>query len=91
MRPVKSAIIRGRRFSIRDSALHKGEELGLCSHPDLGHCEMIIPVDGDTKPELNTICHEIGHACFWDLDEEAIQEMGDAMSNLLWRLGWRKD
>lgn len=41
--------------------------------------------------ELDTYVHEFLHACFWDLDEEAVTESADAISRFLWRKGYRRD
>jgi hypothetical protein len=30
------------------------------------------------------------HACFWDIDEAVIKEVGIDISHALWKLGYRK-
>jgi hypothetical protein len=83
-------MIRGKRWRVVDSAEHRGVELGYCTHPELDR-EIAIPLDGDSESELDTICHEVLHACQWDLSEEAIEETACSLAHTLWRLGWRKD
>lgn len=42
------------------------------------------------KEELETILHEALHACYWDLDEEAVGETAQDVAALLWQMGYRK-
>lgn len=41
------------------------------------------------KRKLAAIVHEILHACLWDLDEDAIEEADESMTDALWALGYR--
>lgn len=90
MKPIRSVTIRGKRWRIVDSNGKKMPELGYCTHPDLDR-EIAIPIDGDTESELDTLIHEVLHACQWDLSEEAIEETACSIAHVLWRLGWRRD
>ena len=40
--------------------------------------------------ELEILIHEMLHACFWDLDEEVVSEVGRDLSKALWKMGYRK-
>lgn len=42
------------------------------------------------EEELATVLHELGHAAFWDLKEEAIDEASIDIARALWRMGYRK-
>lgn len=63
-----------------------------------GHCEgpqvlnKTIAICEKLKGErkLDVIIHEILHAAYWDLSEEAIEETGRDLSRILWRLGYRE-
>jgi len=87
---MRSVMIRGKRFRVVDVATWEGAELGYCTNPDLDK-EIAIPIDGDTEAELDTIIHELLHACHWDMSEEAVEETATCVARALWRLGWRKD
>ena len=82
------AVFGGKTYRIASQAkLPKG---------DLGECDykkgvIRIPIDGDTLPELDWICHEAIHAeCPW-MDEWAVDLLARRLSRFLWRLGWRKE
>ena len=87
---IKQATIRGRRWRVVDSAPMKIPELGYCTNPDLDR-ELAIPVHGDTMEELDVIIHEIIHACFFDMSEEAVDESASSIATVLWKLGWRNE
>ncbi len=61
--------------------------MGLCLSPDRK-----IFIDPSLKPKLLlwTTLHEGLHATQDDLSEEAVEEVSEALADLLWRLGWRK-
>ena len=39
---------------------------------------------------LNYTIHEALHACLWDLDEEAVRETAETISEILCKDGWRR-
>jgi hypothetical protein len=49
-----------------------------------------IPIDGDTRHELDAIIHEAIHACLPDTSESAVNSSATDIARLLWRLGWRR-
>jgi hypothetical protein len=54
--------------------------------------EKMILLNTKVKPKraLNTVIHEAAHAiCPW-MTEHAVNSLGDEMSELLWKLGYRK-
>jgi hypothetical protein len=88
MRPVRSHVFRGRRWRIHYGKcpdLPKAH--GVCEAPWIPDKGIWIP-EGDTLHALETTLHEAGHACHWDLDEEAVQEAAHDTASLLRRLGW---
>lgn len=91
MKQVRSAMIRGRRFKVLDSTSAPRGLLGQCSCPAMIEPEIHIPIQGDTKDELAVIIHEAIHGALWDLTEDSVEETCIAISDLLWRLGWRKE
>jgi hypothetical protein len=43
------------------------------------------------RKRMEVVIHETLHACFWDMDEEAIDDAGKALAELLFdRLGYRE-
>lgn len=43
------------------------------------------------KAKLYVLIHESLHACHWDLTEEAVEQTGKSISELLWALGYREE
>lgn len=84
---MKKIKIRGHFWKIKDESDLEVGLLGLC---DYDNKTLNIPYEGDTKEELGTIIHESLHAIYPDLNEEAIQDGEDALTNILWKLKWRK-
>lgn len=84
---IKSHTFREKRWKIVDSDTENG---GHCDAPHIKHREMWIPINGESKEDLDTILHESLHATLWILSEESVCEIAGDISNLLWRLGWRK-
>ena len=67
-----------------------GIERGGCEAPTIPDKAIDIPVGGTRREDLDTTIHEALHACFWEIDEEAITEAANDISTFVWRLGWRK-
>jgi len=64
--------------------------VGSCCSPEEQGKYITIPIDGKTLDELETIIHEMLHACFWFLSEEAVTRAAHDLARNLWRLKWRK-
>lgn len=88
---VKQHDFRGKRYKILFKKRVKNNIIGLCDCPNDPDKAITIQRGLDEYNELQTIIHEGLHACFWDIDEEAIIETSRDMSKLLWRLGYRKE
>jgi hypothetical protein len=63
---------------------------GLCDDPKSRKKTIEISNELSGKKELEIVLHESLHACFWDLDEEAITETAIDISKFLWKCGYRK-
>jgi hypothetical protein len=102
----RQAIIRGKRWKVRDTSGLKEwiqslpqEELrenGLNPEEVLeGLCvyhtkTLWIPTKGITREDFETQLHEALHACT-ELDEAAVTEIAKSLADLLWALGWRRE
>ena len=67
------------------------DEWGSCDPPEFKGKKVKISTKvpkGET--ELDTIIHEVMHACYFDLAEEAVDESASDLARILWRLGYRK-
>lgn len=65
--------------------------LGSCCHPQEPGKKIMIRDDLEGLEELDTLIHEMLHAAFWDLKEEAVNEAAEDIAKALWRLGYRND
>lgn len=50
--------------------------------------ERVIKIAKNMPPErlINTICHEVLHACAWNLDEEAVEHYGEVVARLIFEV-----
>ncbi len=78
----------GKRWEVLSQKGLPHGHLGRCSYDEK---QLKLPMEGETKGDLEIIVHEGLHAaCPW-MDEEAVESAGKELSNLVWRLGWRKE
>jgi hypothetical protein len=80
--------IRNSFWEVKDESDIPNGLLGLCVYENK---TLHIPFEGETKDELGTIIHEILHAVYPDLNENAVIEGENALTNALWKLKWRKN
>lgn len=87
---VKSVQMRGKRFKIVKSGSISSDTRGFCT--DIGGPNRRICLDAKLhgEEELEVFIHEFLHACFWDMDEAAVEESAEDIARALWRLGYRK-
>lgn len=78
--------VRGQRWRMR-FVPNLGDKAGEC---DYGSRILRIAQGQPEAEELDTVVHEILHAAYPDIEEDAIGETGEAIAKALWRLGWRK-
>jgi hypothetical protein len=78
--------IRGQKWRIRFVPFLGAAE-GLCDKPAR---TIKIALGHDEWETMDSIIHEVLHAALWDLDEEAVHTTANAISEALWKLGYRK-
>ena len=87
-RPVKTHSFAGHVYAVKTQAGLRKPFLARCYHDER---VIKIPVEGDTREELDCIVHESLHACCPYLEETAVDKAATSVARLLWRLGWRKE
>jgi len=80
MRADKKYDIRGARYTIKKARI---KDLGQCQSPKTKNptIKLNSKLKGDDL--LRVLIHEVGHACLWDLDEEAIDETSIIMAQVI--------
>ena len=78
-------VFRHKRFSIVPSV---GIDAGECN---IEKRRILLNTQESGKPAMDTAIHEALHACFWDMDDDAVTEAANAITRFLWRLGYRKE
>lgn len=68
-----------------------GKDLGFCEAPDKRNKRIVIKPTLTGEKRLSIILHELLHAAAWDHDEQWVQEVGDDIARILWKLGYRDD
>jgi len=66
-------------------------ERGDCDPPETKGKKIRIAKDLSPQEELEVVIHESLHAADWYKDEEWVEVVAKDISNLLWRIGWRKE
>lgn len=64
------------------------DQAGLCAIHGEGFL-IDIRLDQPDRLVLDTLIHEVLHAAYWDLDEQAVGEAASDITGILWKLGWR--
>ena len=78
-------------FIRKPNKLHYGEGVyGLCFDPQEENPRILINPEQSDRAMLNTCIHEVCHAFFWDKSEYDISRCSSTLSNLIFKLGWRK-
>jgi hypothetical protein len=88
---VKSIKLRGKRFKLTKSGSISSDTRGFCTDVTEPHRRICLDSKLQGEEELEVYIHEFLHACFWDMDESAIEEAGEDIARALWRLGYRKE
>jgi len=63
---------------------------GICFNPQEEKPKIYINPRGK-KGLLNTSIHEFAHAFFWGETETSVTKFANAISNFLYKQGWRRD
>ena len=75
----------------KPNKLSYGEDcLGICYDPQGKDPHILISPRQSDKSMMNTCIHEVCHAFFWDKSEYDISRFSNAISRLIFGLGWRK-
>lgn len=92
MRNVIRTKFRGKTYRVAIEKRLKRPTLGISSAPWKHKRYRRIHVDESQtgKDLLEVLIHEALHACYWDLDEEAIDEAGVDIAQMLWKFGYRR-
>lgn len=80
---VRSHKFRGKRFKL----VIPGK--GRTAYANLNPNVISIPTDITERKFLRWLLHEMTHACQWDLDEDAVDEISSDMAGALWKFGFR--
>ena len=89
-RPIRSHTFRGKRYRIVEARLHK-PTIGDCDHPTTPRKRVRIAKGLDGLAHLDTVIHESLHACFWDMNEQAIDKAATDIARFVWRLGYHRN
>ena len=81
----KNHNFRGKKYKIFFRPPKNMNHIGPC---DFGTREIEIKPSLKGKEKLDCIIHEALHACLPDLDDDAVNETGIAVSGLLFKLGY---
>lgn len=83
--------IRGKRWNLLFQKIKKKEDcVGLCESPTKKGKRILVEKGLSEEETLRVVCHEIMHAAYWDLDEEAIDTASEDLARILWKLGYRR-
>lgn len=82
--------LRGKSYRIEKTGKVGSKLWGYCTDPKFTNRLIKIHKTLENDDELEILIHEMLHACFWDLDEEVISEVGKDLSKALWKMGYRK-
>ena len=82
------ANIAGHSWSLVFRSLKRRKLYGLCDYEKktITICTSVQGVD-----ELDTLCHEVLHACQGFAAEEHVAEVATTLATILWQLGYRKE
>jgi len=83
--------LRGKWWTIARRRM-RGRKVGECDSPANSAPRYIyLKPSLKDKELLETLLHEMLHACLWDLDEDAVIEVSADIASSLWSDGWRRD
>ena len=93
---IKSHMFRGRRYTIQWRPLSRSEKrqmktdaIASCDGPPSVKRNITIDPSISEQELLRAAIDEGIHACVWDFDNTAVDEMAESISRFLWRLGFR--
>ena len=96
MNKIKSHIFRKKRYKIvwrRISSAEKKkmkvDAIASCDSPGTKGKQITIDPTISGRDLLRSAMDEGIHACVWDFDNQAVDEMAESISRFLWRIGYR--
>lgn len=95
MKKIKSHIFRGKRYKIIINEIDDGilklspKCKGLCDAPNTRSKSINLSRELSGIDLIKVAIDEGIHACCWDLDNKAVDEMSESISKFLYRLGVR--
>lgn len=84
-------LLRGKRWRLLFASLKREQCIGRCDSPTKRGKRIRVCTTIDEPQTLEVLTHEMLHACFWDMDEEAINESARDIAKVLWDLGYRRN
>jgi len=88
MRKTRHIKIAGQQWQLAFRSLKRRQLCGLCEY-DKRTISICTGVSG--LEELDTICHELLHACQGYASEEHVAEVATTLATVLWQLGYRME
>ena len=84
----KRVMIGGHLWSLVFRSLKRRSLCGLCDYETktISICTSMQGID-----ELDTLCHELLHACQGFASEDHVAEVATTLATVLWQLGYRKE
>ena len=95
-RPIRQVVINNKRWNFRRQVIRETTEdgrpiHGRCDPPETPNKAITVDKRLTGKLEMDTTVHELLHASQWDvLAEEFVEQLGTDITNVLWRMGYRK-
>ena len=87
--PAKNTVaIDGQRWQLVFRSLRRRNLCGLCEY-DKRRVSICTSLDGMER--LDTICHELLHACQGFASEEHVAQTATVLATVLWQLGYRME
>ena len=87
--PAKHTVsIDGQRWQLVFRSLRRRNLCGLCEY-DKRRVSICTSLDGMER--LDTICHELLHACQGFASEEHVAQTATVLATVLWQLGYRME
>jgi hypothetical protein len=84
-------VIRNKAYQLQFTPKIEQGAKGMCDAPTAAGKRIRILERLKGQDRLETIIHELLHACYWDMDEEAIHHPAADIARVLWRLGYRAE
>lgn len=84
-------VIRGKSYQLQFVPKIEQDARGMCDAPTAIGKRIRVLERLRGQDRLSVLIHELLHACYWDMDEEAIHHPAEDIARILWRLGYRAE